>query len=148
MYLERPADTWNVDSPQSEHRLYTWSHWTAYCDSLPRRCHFAILSSIYHVELVYTEFISRRIPAPSQLTCTSMQLQVHRFYIALCGQVGNTFVSTVQIPIRRPNILNQVFVFLQPLHGKVWRVKVHFKLFHEHFPAVIFSIVATYRACH
>jgi len=142
LYLERLLDTWNVDSPQFEHRLYTWSHGTAYSDSLPRRYHFAILSSIHHVEFVYTEFITLRIPAPSQPTCTSKQLPVHRLYTALFSQVGNTFFSTVQIPTRRPNVLNQAFVCLQPPRWKLRRVKIHLKFFHDHFPAAIFSIVA------
>ena len=121
LYLERLIDTWNVESLQFEHRLYTWSHWTTYSDSLPRRYHFAILSSIHHVEFVYTEFTTRPIPAPSQPTCSSFYRTptVHRTFQSSRQHfsVYSPNVSTVQIPTLRPNVLNQVFVFLQPLHG-------------------------------
>jgi len=147
LYLERLTDTWNVDSAQFEHRLYTWSHWTASGDRLPRRYHFAILSSIHNVEFVYTESITRRIPAPSQPNCASMQLPVDGLYTALCSQVGNTFVSTVQIPTRRPNILNQVFVFLQPLHGSSGELRSTSNSSTTTSLLPYFPLLPSYRAC-
>lgn len=146
---ERLIDTWNVNSPQFEHRLYTWYHWTAYCASLPRRYHFAILSSIHHVEFVYTEFITCRIPAASQPTRASMQLPAHRLYTDCTPIVHRTFQSSTQhfcvcSPNPRPQAErpeSSVSVYSAP-PWKLRRVKIHLKLFHDHFPAAIFSIVA------